>query len=219
MRDILDRVERWLAEGKKVALATVIATERAAPRGLGAVLAVTEDLEVAGSVTGGCVEAAVIEEATDVIQTGRPKRLTYGITDDDARAVGLSRGGTVHLFIERVQGELVTALGQAIHGAVPVALVTEVTGPRPGAKMLLLPRRILGSLEDCRFEDEVVTDAQVMLERGETGLHRYGLSGEIGGDDMEVFIESFAPPARMDVFGATTYATSVPWLGKDWAIG
>jgi len=102
MIEVLDGVEEWLGEGKKVALVTLIAFERSAPRDPGAVLAVSEDGKVLGSISGGCVEPAAISEAMDVIETGTPKRMTYGITDEDACAVGLTCGGTVHLMIERV---------------------------------------------------------------------------------------------------------------------
>ena len=102
MYEVLDQVDEWVSDGKKVAVATLIATERSAPRDPGAVLAVNEDGEVAGSVSGGCVEPPVIEEAMNIIETGEPKRVTYGITDEEACAVGLTCGGTVHLFIERL---------------------------------------------------------------------------------------------------------------------
>jgi xanthine/CO dehydrogenase XdhC/CoxF family maturation factor len=102
MHEVLDQVEQWLDEGKRVALATLIATERSAPRDPGAVLAVTEDGKVAGSISGGCVEPAVIEEAMGIIESGEAKRMTYGITDEEACAVGLTCGGTVHLVVERL---------------------------------------------------------------------------------------------------------------------
>jgi len=102
MIEVLDGVEEWLGEGKKVALATLIATERSAPRDPGAVLAVCEDGRVLGSISGGCVEPAVITAGMEVIEDGAPKRMTYGISDEDACAVGLTCGGTVHLMIERL---------------------------------------------------------------------------------------------------------------------
>ncbi len=102
MNEVLDQVENWLSDGKRVALATLIATERSAPRDPGAVLAVSDDMEVAGSVSGGCVEPQVIEQAMTTIETGEPKRMTIGITDEEACAVGLTCGGTVHLFVERL---------------------------------------------------------------------------------------------------------------------
>ena len=100
MIDVLDGVEEWLEEGKKVALVTLIATERSAPCDPGAAFAVNEDGKVLGSISGGCVEPAAISEAMNVIESGVPQRMTYGITDEDACAVGLTCGGTVRLFVE-----------------------------------------------------------------------------------------------------------------------
>lgn len=102
MTDILDAIERWRGEGQRVALATVVGVERSAPRPAGASLAVNERGEVAGSVSGGCVESAVYEEAQDAIRTGRPRVATYGISDAEAISVGLTCGGAIHVFVERL---------------------------------------------------------------------------------------------------------------------
>jgi len=102
MDDVLQQVRTWITDGKRVVLATVIGTERSAPRDPGAALAVNQDGEVTGSVSGGCVESAVVTEAMEVMDTGIPRRLSYGIAADDAFAVGLTCGGTIHLFVERV---------------------------------------------------------------------------------------------------------------------
>lgn len=102
MREILDTVERWRGEGQRVALATVVGVEKSAPRDPGAVLAVNERGDVAGSVSGGCVEAAVYEEARDAIESGRARLVAYGISDADAISVGLTCGGTIHVFVERL---------------------------------------------------------------------------------------------------------------------
>jgi xanthine dehydrogenase accessory factor len=102
MDEVLEQVDTWIADGKRVVLATVIGTERSAPRDPGAALAVNNDGEVIGSVSGGCVESAVVVEAMEVLETGVPRRLSYGIADEDAFAVGLTCGGTIHLFVERV---------------------------------------------------------------------------------------------------------------------
>ena len=227
MKDVLDRVERWLAEGRRVGLATVIGTERSAPRDPGAVLAITEGPEVAGSVSGGCVEAAVIEEAAEVIRTGRPRRVTYGISDQDAIAVGLSCGGIVHIFVELVTGtgDVFTGFARAVRENVPVAVATEVTGPHPGAKMLVAPERTLGSLGDPALDVEVIVDARAMLERAQTGARHYGAGGPAAGHhqtragareraDVEVFINSYAPAPNMYLFGATTHAAAVARIGK-----
>jgi xanthine/CO dehydrogenase XdhC/CoxF family maturation factor len=102
MTDILDAVERWRSEGQRIAVATVVEVERSAPRDPGASMAVNERGDVAGSVSGGCVESAVYEEAQDAIRTGRPRVATYGISDADAISVGLTCGGTIHVFVERL---------------------------------------------------------------------------------------------------------------------
>ena len=100
MTDILEAIERWRVEGQRVALATVVGIERSAPRQAGSSMAVNERGDVAGSVSGGCVEAAVYEEAQDALRTGRPRVATYGISDADAISVGLTCGGTIHVFVE-----------------------------------------------------------------------------------------------------------------------
>jgi len=102
MIDVLETIERWREDGQRVAVATVVEVERSAPRAPGAVLAVNERGDIAGSVSGGCVESAVYEEAQDAIASGRPRLVTYGISDADAISVGLTCGGTIHVFVERL---------------------------------------------------------------------------------------------------------------------
>ena len=102
MREILDDVERMRANGKRVAIARVVNIEGSGPRDPGAAMAVSEDGEVAGSVSGGCVETAVFEEAQEVLRTGQPKLIRYGITDEMAWDVGLACGGTIEVFVEPV---------------------------------------------------------------------------------------------------------------------
>ena len=100
MREILDDIDRWRSAGKQVAVARVINVDGSGPRLPGSAMAVNEDGEVAGSVSGGCVEGAVVTEALDILATGDRRRVTYGFSDDEAFAVGLTCGGTIHLFIE-----------------------------------------------------------------------------------------------------------------------
>ena len=103
MKEILDEVERWRAAGEKVVVATVVATRRSAPRPVGTSLAISESGRMCGSVSGGCVESDVFENAQEVLATGEPKLLTYGITDDLAWSVGLPCGGEIDVFLERVE--------------------------------------------------------------------------------------------------------------------
>jgi len=105
VKDILEDIERWRARGEKVAIATVVASRRSAPRPIGSKLAVSESGEIAGSVSGGCVESDVFQNAQEVIRSGEPKLLNYGITDDLAWSVGLPCGGEIDVFVERLEDE------------------------------------------------------------------------------------------------------------------
>ncbi|HEX4822193.1 MAG TPA: XdhC family protein [Acidimicrobiales bacterium] len=100
MKDLLDEIDRWRSNGKRVAIARVVDVEGSGPRDPGAAMAVSDDGEVAGSVSGGCVEGAVVGEALQVLESGERKLVTFGYSDDEAFAVGLTCGGTIHLFIE-----------------------------------------------------------------------------------------------------------------------
>jgi xanthine dehydrogenase accessory factor len=103
VKEIAHDVERWRQRGEQVAVATVIATRLSAPRPVGSKFAVSESGEICGSVSGGCVEGDVFEHAREVIETGEPKLLTYGISDDDAMGVGLPCGGEIDVFVERFE--------------------------------------------------------------------------------------------------------------------
>ena len=100
--DILSEAEAWRRAGKGVALATVVETWGSAPRPVGSHLAIDEEGNFLGSVSGGCVEGAVVSEAIDVIESGKPKTLEFGVADETAWRVGLSCGGTIRVFVEKV---------------------------------------------------------------------------------------------------------------------
>ncbi|HMI24419.1 MAG TPA: XdhC family protein, partial [Streptosporangiaceae bacterium] len=138
MRDILNRITKWWEAGESFGLATVVRTYRSAPRDPGAALAVASsaDHEVVGSVSGGCVEGAVYELSLDVCQTGDPVFETYGVSDDDAFAVGLTCGGILDIYVERIDNDLFPQFKDvvaAIRIGSPVAVVTCVqsTGDDP----------------------------------------------------------------------------------------
>ena len=100
MKDLIDDIDRWQAAGKRVAVARVVDVAGSGPRGPGAAMAVNEDGEVSGSVSGGCVEGAVVTEALEILRTGDRRMVSFGYSDDEAFAVGLTCGGTIHLFVE-----------------------------------------------------------------------------------------------------------------------
>lgn len=102
MKELLDDIDRWRTEGKRIALATVVRVYGSAPRPLGAKMAVSSEGEMVGSVSGGCVEGAVVQEAIDVLRDGHPRLVEYGIGDDFARSIGLACGGDIEVFIEPI---------------------------------------------------------------------------------------------------------------------
>ncbi len=103
MKEVIGDIDRWQAAGRRVAIARVIGVEGSGPRDPGATMAVSEDGEVAGSVSGGCVEGAVVTEALAVLQSGTPKVCTFGYSDDQAFAVGLTCGGILHVLVEPLE--------------------------------------------------------------------------------------------------------------------
>src|SRR5579859_6964958 len=223
MRDILGKVTKWWDAGDVFGLATVVRTFRSAPRDPGAALAVLPSTsEVIGSVSGGCVEGAVYELGLEVCRTGQPVLQTYGVSDDDAFAVGLTCGGIIDVFVEPISKQSFPELGaiaEAVERGEPVAVATVIAGPgQIGARRVVWadPARPaagdLGAGE--RLDEAVDDDVRGMLAQGLTGIRRYGAHGERRGDELSVFVNSFAPPPRMFVFGAIDFAAAVARAGK-----
>jgi xanthine dehydrogenase accessory factor len=229
VRDILNRITKWWEAGETFGLATVVSTYRSAPRDPGAALAVSsgDDHEVVGSVSGGCVEGAVYELGLEVCQTGTPVLQTYGVSDDDAFAVGLTCGGVIDIFVEPVDTPRFPELGEvaaAVERGEPVAVATVIAGPgRIGARRVIWAAEAApanghggasGTLGSQRLDAAADDDARGMLAQGLTGIRRYGAHGERRGDELSVFVNSFAPAPRMLVFGAIDFAAAVARAGK-----
>jgi xanthine dehydrogenase accessory factor len=219
VRDILNKVTKWWESGETFGLATVVRTYRSAPRDPGAALAVSPGGEVVGSVSGGCVEGAVYELSADVSQTGSPVLQTYGVSDDDAFAVGLTCGGIIDIFVEPVDQVRFPELGDiaaAVERGEPVAVATVIGGPgQIGARRVIWAQDASGTLgSGARLDAAADDDVRGMLAQGLTGIRRYGEHGERRGDELSVFVNSFAPPPRMLVFGAIDFAAAVARVGK-----
>ena len=127
MRELIDQIQSWLDEGKDLALATVIKTWGSSPRQAGSSMVVCEDGRIAGSVSGGCVEGAVVESAYEVIRSGKPKRLHFGVADERAWEVGLSCGGEIDVFVRPLTGDSHKTWQNALSagGSTWIALVLE----------------------------------------------------------------------------------------------
>ena len=214
MRDVLTELTRWWREGHPVGMATVVGTWRSAPRPAGAIMLVGPDGTAVGSVSGGCVEGAVYELCQQAIDSGIPKLQRYGISDDDAFEVGLTCGGIIDLWVEKVD-QLVfpelDAVARSIETAEPVAVVTCIEGPpdRLGRRLVVWPDRRAGSLGSTRLDDAVADDSRGLLAGGRTGIVHYGHDGERRGDELALFVASHAPRPRMLVFGAIDFAAAV----------
>ncbi len=216
MRDILGSLRGWYDAGERFGLATVVGVSRSAPRQPGAALAVTAGGEAVGSVSGGCVEGAVYELATQVIATGEPVLQTFGYSDDDAFAVGLTCGGIVTLFVQPVDAasspELAPVFASVELGE-PVAVATVVAGGRTGARLAVWVDRVAGTLGSSGLDAAAVDDARGMLEQGATGQRHYGPNGERRRDEVALFVDSYAPPPHLLVFGAIDFAAAVCRVG------
>jgi len=234
MREILPALNAWYTAGSPFGLATVVAVSRSTPRDPGAAMAVGPGDEVLGSVSGGCVEGAVFELAQEVVESGEARLETFGYSDEDAFAVGLTCGGEITLLVRRVSpadDPTFGAVAESVAAGRPVTVATVIDGPAPrGATLAVWPGEesgpsgaepagtrpaggVSGSLGSTGLDVAVIADARGELAQGATVRRHYGPHGERREDTVTVFLNSFAPPPRMLVFGAIDYAAAVADIG------
>lgn len=218
MKEVLEDLIAAYNSGDTTAMATVVRTWRSAPRPAGASMMVTATGEAVGSVSGGCIEGAVYEMAGEVIADGVPQFEKYGISNDDAFAVGLTCGGILEVFVEQISTETwpeLPDLYASVQADQPVAVATVVNGTaHVGKHLVVWPDRTAGDLGSDRLNSAVGADVLGLLESGTTGFLHYGSDGERLEGDLEIFVSTFAPKPRMLVFGAIDFATAVAKAGK-----
>ncbi len=222
MRDVLDQLTGWWGRGDDVGLATVVSTWSSAPRQPGASMLVAPDGSAAGSVSGGCVEGAVYELATEVRDSGAPRLQRYGVSDDDAFAVGLTCGGIIDIFVERVGPAGFPELAEVaaeVRAGRPVAVATVIDAPADllGRRLIVRPDSVAGNLLDSgsqRLTDALRDDARGLLAQGRTSVLHYGHEGQRRVDDIAIFVAAYAPRPRMIVFGAIDFASAVARMGS-----
>ncbi|MBN1218452.1 MAG: XdhC family protein [Anaerolineae bacterium] len=208
MQEILTHLEIWQARGDTVALATVINTWGSSPRAPGAKMAVNQHGEMIGSVSGGCVEGAVVEEALAVIRTGRPKLLHYGVADEEAWQVGLACGGTIEILVERFQD---FGLKDYLRQDKGVILATVVRGPEHwlGVKALIPAEgEPTGPLLATLLRDQLLQDTPGLLNQGAAITHHYALPAE-GLAEVDVFFDIFRSAPRLVIIGAVHIASEL----------
>ena len=221
MREVMPQLLEWWRAGETVGVGTVVATFQSAPRPPGASMLVGPDDSAVGSVSGGCVEGAVYETAKEVVASGTPTLERYGVSDDDAFAVGLTCGGILDVYVEKVSQETFPELEEIaadLDAGRPVALATVIEHPDSsvlGRRVVVRPDQPpAASLGSARMDDAVRDDALGLLTQGSTGVLHYGPDGERRGDDIAVFVSSFAPKPRLIVFGAIDFAAAVARVGS-----
>lgn len=231
MKEVMGDIDRWRRAGLRVALARVVGLEGSGPRDPGATMAVSETGEVAGSVSGGCVEGAVVAEALDALSgQGGPRRCTFGYSDDQAFAVGLTCGGTIHVLVDPRLMPVYDSLAQALAAEEPLALLTVVEvdpdqsrqGPLPELAATMLVREAgaressvreagvgEGSLGDEGLDRAAAADAMGALASGLSTTRHYGRHGEARRREVSIFVEVFAPRPAMVIFGAVDFTAAL----------
>jgi xanthine dehydrogenase accessory factor len=204
---------QWLAEGRRVVVASLVSTVGSAPLDPGAEMLFDDTGRIEGSVTGGCVEAALAEVAADVLAGTPPRVVRYGISDDEAVDVGLMCGGTVEVFVHQLGDESQEPLKEAqaaLEAGDRVAVATLLDGPRAGAKLTVLEHRTVGSLQVAPLLDRnVEKEARGLLDQGVSVVRSYGSGGEVLDSELRVYIEAFAPPPSLVIFGAIDFSEAV----------
>ncbi|OBB57095.1 XshC-Cox1 family protein [Mycobacterium sp. 852013-51886_SCH5428379] len=224
MREVLTELLAWWRAGESVGLATVVATFRSAPRPPGAAMLVGPGGCAVGSVSGGCVEGAVYDVAQAVVASGRPELQRYGVSDDDAFAVGLTCGGILDVYVEKIDRSTFPELEEVcadIEAGIPVAVATVIEHPDPGwigRRLLVRPDGsdrpvVTGSVGSARADDAIRDDALGQLAAGTSATLTYGVDGQRRGEGMRVFVWAFAPKPRLLVFGAIDFAAAVARAG------
>jgi xanthine dehydrogenase accessory factor len=208
MRDVLPQIEAWRAAGEAIALATVVETWGSAPRGVGAKMAVTATGKIAGSVSGGCVEGAVVEASAEVIKSGRARLLGFGVADETAWEVGLACGGRLEVFVAPLDAALFGPLRSALEGERAAATATVVGGPESslGRSVLLTdegsPHGSLGE----KLDGPALAAAREALTDGR--CRRLSLS------DADVFVDAFPPSPTLVIVGGVHIAVALTSLAK-----
>jgi xanthine dehydrogenase accessory factor len=209
----------WIRDGRRVVRALLIEVEGSAPLVPGASMLIDEHGGVEGSITGGCVEGAVLAEASAVLAGGPARVVTYGFSDELAGTVGLTCGGTVHIFICELAGparEVQLAVFDGVRAGLPAAIATLLDGERAGASLAVVDGAALGSLGGPELLDHsVARDAAGMLAQGVTAIRRYGEDGAVLGADLRVHFHSFAPPPKMVIFGAVDFSAALARIANE----
>lgn len=208
----------WLAEGRRVAAGLLVGVEGSAPLDVGASMYVDAEGRIEGSITGGCVESAVAQEALALLVGGAPRLVTYGISDDLAGTVGLMCGGTVHVFVHELGPATREPTLAGLEGLAedrPSAVATLLDGPAAGSKLYVDAERTAGTLAGPELLDvNVEREARGLLSHGRTAVRHFGEDGTTLGTGLRVHVRVNAEPPRMIVFGAIDFSAALATIAS-----
>jgi xanthine dehydrogenase accessory factor len=213
MREVVSDIDRWLMRGQAIALATVLQTWGSAPRGVGAKMALTKDGQIAGSVSGGCVEGAVVEAGAEVLKTGRPQLLHFGVADETAWSVGLACGGKIEVFVQPLDAQLYATIQQTIKTDQLAATVTIIRGPAEwlGHEMLVpqdgTPTGTLGD----QLDRPALAAARAAMTEGQS--ERVTLP-DSAPEPVEIFIDVMKPSPALILVGGVHIAIALAAIAK-----
>lgn len=209
----------WLDQGRRVVAATLIETVGSAPFEPGSTMLVDDSGNVDGSVTGGCVEAALFEETQAVLAGEPPRLVTYGVSDEDAADVGLMCGGTVRVLVHgltEASREPLLEVRRAIEADEEVAVATLLDGDGAGAQMAVRDDGAVGSFGVTELLDHAVKrDAAGMLAQNVSQVRSYGEGGQTLGSELRVHVQAFSSSPSLIVFGAIDYSAAVARLARE----
>jgi xanthine dehydrogenase accessory factor len=220
LQQVAAQAREWILDGRRVAAALLVSVEGSAPLDIGATMYVDRDGGIEGSITGGCIEGAVVEQALELFATDGPARLlTYGISDEIAGSVGLMCGGTVHVLLHELRdGDRDAAVRglDAILGEHAAGLVTLVDGPEAGRKMFVTAEETIGTLGISDLLDHnVAREARGFMAQGRSAVRSFGTDGSSLGDGLRVHFTTYAIPPQMVIVGANDFAAAIAQL-SDW---
>ncbi|MCB0037627.1 MAG: XdhC family protein [Anaerolineales bacterium] len=210
MQEVVTDINRWRSEDQPVALATVIQTWGSAPRKAGAKMAVTPEGQLSGSVSGGCVEGAVYEEAVAALENHKPKLLSYGVADETAWEVGLACGGSIQIFVEGLHNEIYEAIDHLLAEERAGAVATVIAGDEAllGAKLFIDTQgKRLGGIT-AALDEPIVKQMKTAIKQGK--VQRVTLPDS----DLELFIDVFLPPPQLVMVGGVHIAVALAALAK-----
>lgn len=212
MLELLPDITARLQAGSPIAVATLVEVRGSAPRDPGATMLLGARGEILGSISGGCVEAALAEEAQSVLRDGRPRLLEYGISDSDAQAVGLSCGGHLTVLLDAPEPAFAAQVRSEDAGEPLLAIVTRLDERMRGARLAIFTRRVAGTLGSALLDETVAREIRGSSAPSSFEIRTYGEEGEPHGD-VRLFIERSCSKPAMYVFGAIDFAQAMVRAG------